>query len=193
MGVAYALETTVVVEIRDPRPRGGPLSVATVGWSLVEVDGADALIHACGVATEPALGARTTYPPGFLAAVADRRATLAVDGDRLALGPWSSVLGAADDDGDGHPGVTVRVEHALLGAGEVYVAQTTTTRLEGAVDADGTARGPATVETAQVVLGASTWWLRLPTRPRPVPDASVFRLIPIAETSCEAVTAAVGR
>lgn len=189
-----ALEIATAVWVRDPRPgAGGPALVHTASWSLGELHGAELTLRACAVSTDPVLGTKTVYPPGFVAAAPVDHTRIERDGDRLAVGPWTSVLGAADTDFDGHPGVTVHVQNVLLGRGDVYISQRSITRLEGVVAPDGTASGRAMVDTAQSLLGASSWWLKIPTSPRPDPDSGRFRLVPIAEGTCAAVAVALRR
>ncbi len=188
-----ALELVTAVRVRDPLPGGGDAVARTTGWSLVERRGDDLVVRACAVTTTPVLGTTTRYSPAFVAAAPVDTTTSTVDGDRFAAGPWTSVFGATDADSDGHPGLTVQVESSLLGRGDVYVTQTSTTRLVGVVSPDGSISGRATVDTVQELHGATAWWLRIPTSPRPDPDASRFRLVPVAEGTCAAVAAALAR
>lgn len=189
-----ALELVTAVRVRDPLPGSAGDAVArTTGWSLVERRGDELVLRACAVETTPVLGTVTRYPPAFVAAAPVDRAVAVVDGDRFAAGPWTSVFGATDADHDGNPGLTVQVENRLLGVGDVYVTQTSTTRLEGVVLPDGTITGRATVDTVQDLLGATSWWLRIPTSPRPDPDAGRFRMVPVPEGTCAAVAAALAR
>ena len=64
-----------------------------------------------------------------------------------------------DQDNDGHPGMTVRVEIMGLITGEVYVAQRNRNRLVGTVVSPGFIQGTIEWEAEQVVLGASSSFL----------------------------------
>lgn len=64
-----------------------------------------------------------------------------------------------DQDKDGHPGMTVRVEIMGLITGEVYVVQRNRNRLVGTVVSPGFIQGTIEWETEQVVLGASSSFL----------------------------------
>ena len=64
-----------------------------------------------------------------------------------------------DQDNDGHPGMTVRVEIMGLIGGEVYVVQRNRNRLIGTVISPGFIRGTIEWETEQVILGASSPFL----------------------------------
>ncbi len=94
-----------------------------------------------------------------------------------------------DQDGDGKPGVTVRVSGLV--SGEIYVAQRAVSSLRGIADAQG-ARGRITFRQEQAILGATRSVLTDPPRSHPEPSRSRFRLLPVAAgTTCEqAVTLA---
>ena len=75
-----------------------------------------------------------------------------------------------DQDNDGHPGMTVRVEIMGLIRGEVYVVQRNRNRLVGTVVSPGFIQGTIEWETEQVVLGASSSFLESEGQGIPDPD-----------------------
>jgi len=75
-----------------------------------------------------------------------------------------------DQDNDGHPGMTVRVEIMGLINGEVYVVQRNRNRLIGTVISAGFIRGTIEWETEQVILGASSPFLASGGQGTPNPD-----------------------
>jgi len=81
-----------------------------------------------------------------------------------------------DQDNDGHPGMTVRVEIMGLISGEVYVVQRNRNRLIGTVVSPGFIRGTIEWETEQVILGASSPFLASGGQgtPDPDPDRNFF-------------------
>jgi len=110
--------------------------------------------------------------------------------ERRIVFPWSTqVLGARlkdpdnealptdvadprvfDQDNDGHPGMTVRVEIMGLISGEVYVVQRNRNRLIGTVISAVFIRGTIEWETEQVILGASSPFLASGGQGTPDPD-----------------------
>ena len=98
-----------------------------------------------------------------------------------------------DQDGDGHPGVSVRI--ALFGfiKGEVYVVQRDWNVLRGATDSLDRIDGLIEWGLEQVILGASNPVLmaRSESRPDPVAEHSYFRTTRIApEMDCATIVAA---
>lgn len=92
-----------------------------------------------------------------------------------------------DADGDGHPGVTVRIEGAV--DGEVYVAQRSWSRLEGQATPN-SIRGALTWQTDQAVLGASSALLSNSPRATPStkPNANTFAAVRVADaTTCSEI------
>ncbi len=75
-----------------------------------------------------------------------------------------------DQDNDGHPGMTVRVEIMGLISGEVYVVQRNRNRLIGKVISPGFIQGTIEWETEQVILGASSPFLASGGSGTPDPD-----------------------
>ena len=78
-----------------------------------------------------------------------------------------------DQDNDGHPGMTVRVEIMGLITGEVYVVQRNRNRLVGTVVSPGFIQGTIEWETEQVVLGASSSFLE--SEGQGIPDSDPKR------------------
>lgn len=117
---------------------------------------------------------RTRIPPAFVAALpvisfpVDLTPTrsgwdYAADFGRQLIG-WDGVgtlpradelARIRDDDGDGHPGLTVLVEAPVVGSGEVYVVQAGRTRVAGAWDGEAWVGSVAIPELRQTVVGAS--------------------------------------
>lgn len=88
-----------------------------------------------------------------------------------------------DTDGDGKPGVTVRV-HGIV-SGEVYVAQRSSSSLEGVKKANGFS-GMVRFQTEESILGASKGALKKHVETRTNPERSFFRMVRVPEsTSCE--------
>jgi len=75
-----------------------------------------------------------------------------------------------DQDNDGHPGMTVRVEIMGLISGEVYVVQRNRNRLIGTVVSAGFIRGTIEWEAEQVIMGASSPFLASGGQGIPDPD-----------------------
>ena len=75
-----------------------------------------------------------------------------------------------DQDNDGHPGMTVRVEVMGLISGEVYVVQRNRNHLIGTVASPGFIQGTIEWETEQVILGASSPFLASGGQGTPDPD-----------------------
>jgi hypothetical protein len=78
-----------------------------------------------------------------------------------------------DQDGDGHPGMTVKVDGIV--SGEVYVIQRTTTRLLGE-RIGASFRGQVIFKNEQKVVGASSVMLNRSPNPKPDLSQSFFRL-----------------
>ena len=153
--------------------------------------------------------ARTLIPDAFVDALpeVDREASLGEDGTytvewltqvhgaRLE-DPEADMLPTAlddprvfDQDGDGHPGLTVRI--GGLVDGEIYVVQRGRDRLSGRF-ADDRVDGRLEWTSEQVVLGADVDLLEMPVPTHPVADpaAHVFALRRLpADADCEFVLA----
>lgn len=78
-----------------------------------------------------------------------------------------------DQDHDGHPGLTVRIDGFV--SGEVYVVQRTRSQFSGRRQGSGF-RGKLKVRNEQHVVGASSRILNRSPNPKPVPAQSYFRL-----------------
>ncbi len=95
-----------------------------------------------------------------------------------------------DQDGDGKPGITVRVAAFGVLTGDVYVVQRFRTRLVGAVVSEHRIEGHVEGVVEQVILGATdaVFLGTLTSRPDPVAERSPFVLVRIdAETSCATI------
>lgn len=96
-----------------------------------------------------------------------------------------------DQDGDGAPGVTVRVSGIV--SGEVHLVQRTKTRFSGAATANGFAGG-IHYELEQNVIGATSSMLKRGPNPVADPNGSAFSLIRVPKnTSCQQAKLAVDR
>lgn len=133
----------------------------------------------CGLSTTEAHSAQITYPAAFLAALppATRvgRLDRAETGAAFTAGPFADVIGARlddpandamptsavdsrvfDQDGDGHPGMTIDISAAgSLVSGSLYLAQRNIQSMEGTVVATDRIEGYLDVEMEQVILGAT--------------------------------------
>ena len=96
-----------------------------------------------------------------------------------------------DQDGDGHPGVTVRVRGIV--SGEVFVVQRGVASLRGQSDATGF-HGSVVFRSEDAVVGASKPVLtrRTPARPDLARSTFMLRRVP-APTDCAAATTLAGR
>lgn len=89
-----------------------------------------------------------------------------------------------DEDGDGHPGVTVRLFGPVDGS--IYVAQRSWNELRGKIADDGqSVRGEVRWSTEQHVLGSTSFWLSSSPSVEPRLRDSHFELRKVSErTSC---------
>jgi hypothetical protein len=184
----YALVEKLPVEVRHPIGFGWARAETTARW-LVDLPATEGDVtwtaKLCDLSTEPTFGAVTTYPSAFVDATPLRvRTARFVDGT-FHSGPFVEKIGGDDDDHDGHPGVTVSIAHPFVGKGEVWIRQEAELSYVGVLD-DAEIRGLVTWEPRQKLLGASTWWLRIPVRQRGR-DAGTFTMTSIADATCEAV------
>lgn len=157
----------------------------------------------CSIAVDSGTSlARTVLPPALRRALPSPSfdANLAVVNGRLTLfqAPAPIVLGARlgrldeplpsevadtrvfDQDEDGSPGVTVRIEGIV--SGEMHLVQRTWVRLDGTLRVDGTFGGIVRHGLTQSVLDATSPFLRSPPRAAPAPAMSWFRLGRIGRT-----------
>ncbi|MBC7221127.1 hypothetical protein H5T55_06655 [Candidatus Bipolaricaulota bacterium] len=153
----------------------------------------------------------TEIPEAFLRSlgIVERTATLKATGDGWQfVEPWPTQVHGArladplndplpttpddprvfDQDGDGKPGITVRVAVLGLISGEVYAVQRLSKLLEGQVVTPDLIRGLITWTNEQVTIGASNPFLNTSGEARvdPVRERSYFVAIRIpAGTSCD--------
>lgn len=131
----------------------------------------------CAVRFEGESLVTTQVPPAVVRSVPPTTRRALLRGDRLVVPPRVEIRGArgldrdaplptrpddpqvADTDGDGRPGVTVRVEGIV--AGHIQLVQRVTTSLEGRVAAD-RIEGRLRLTDEQSVLQASRDTLRTP-------------------------------
>ncbi len=96
-----------------------------------------------------------------------------------------------DQDGDGHPGVTVKITG--VAAGDIYVVQRQKSSYEGTVAADGSMSGPLVDKSDQSVVGASNPLLNSNVATTPDPTKDTVKLVKVAATmDCAALVAGVG-
>lgn len=183
-------------------PLLGQLTTETRARGLVEVarSGQDLTLRetVCGLETSsPTPFVRTTYPRPFQRAVSGnvRKGRLEREGDRIWLKlprAWTTKgadLGRhdtlpddpadprlTDADGDGEPGLTVRIDGLVSGEVRVVTRGWTSARLRVAPDR---LEGPLTWSTKQRVLTVSNRLLfhQPTTAPHPDPKRSWFRML----------------
>jgi hypothetical protein len=179
-GRIYA--TTTAVSVHDvvsteTRMRGGG------SLCSVDVDSGTAFVKTI---LPPALR-RVLPTPTIDASLSTKRGKLAffqsspkvVLGARLAriddpLPTRADDARVVDQDGDGAPGVTVRVEG--IASGDVHVVQRSWATLDGNLLVDGTFGGLVRHGLSQSVIGATSSFLRDPPNATPVASRSWFRL-----------------
>lgn len=197
----FGMLQVVATLVTDPGPFTDDVETATT-TSLVlarwERDGTDVVWTetTCSVEQSAVFDTETSFPDAFVETmpVHTRTGTLSAPetGATLSAGPFTDLVGVNlddpagdalpddpadsrvfDQDGDGEPGVTVHVDQALLGEGDVYVVQRAITTYDGVVVRADRVEGYLRSETEQSVLGASEWWLELEVAPpEPDPDES---------------------
>ncbi len=197
----------------------GDLTSQTRAWTIVTLNqqgqGLEVQEQLCGLQNETLGGAvQTVFPPAFIQAVSGhpRQATLRVRGSRLqyqedrplrvngaqledpkndALPQSSEDPRLKDPDGDGQPGLTVRIEGFV--EGQVYVVQRDASQLRGEVHTNGRLiKGLIRWSAEQSVVGASRDMLNKnpQSRPHPEPKRSYFRMRRIPNNaSCQQVLA----
>lgn len=135
---------------------------------------------------------QTTFPQAFIQAIPPVQVDLRLKGREVRSQPQTLVLGARlddprqetlpnhaqdarvfDQDGDGHPGMTVEVSGLV--SGQVYVVQRSTTELHGKRAGD-RLEGRLKFELDQAVVGASKSMLKQGPDPTPDPSRSFFRM-----------------
>jgi hypothetical protein len=187
----------VTAEVRDG---SAALAVATTvcdlhidnGTELVKTVVPDALVASLPVTEAP--GTLTETPDGLAFA---QPSAVELRGVRLADPAADPLPTSGDDpavwdqDGDGHPGVTMRI--AGLVDGEVYVVQRRTAAFTGAFVGAGADRIEGLVDWTdeQVILGADNPLLESGRRTRPAPpEESTFVMRRVEEgVTCESLRA----
>lgn len=96
------------------------------------------------------------------------------DPSREALPTSASDARVYDQDKDGKPGVTVRVEGIV--SGEIYVVQRSWSELEAVMREDDLFKGYVRFNQEQVILDATKKMLKKPPNSRPDLNRSVFQL-----------------
>ncbi|MFT6146719.1 MAG: hypothetical protein ACJATT_001518 [Myxococcota bacterium] len=203
----YAAHQSVAVQVKNPNPMATSrwTTVRTSAWGFVdtvEMDGGLTYVErTCDVSTSRVFGTTTSYSPAFIASLVSRSRTGRIVGDQLTAGPYVQVIGAdpnasvltadtaLDTDGDGLPGVTISVRQAVMGQGDVYVAQRSTSSFTMVRVGDGWS-GTISNVVEEVVLDATTWWLKADRTSRPHPDSSESTVswVPVgATTTCAEV------
>jgi len=133
-------------------PFKGEVRTRTDTWTIARVEHQDDRItltqEACMVVFKPIAGVKV-----FMDARALPANEFGFDSNGVDL-KGSSVVSWDDEDvdGDGHPGMTVRVDSSVC-SGELYVSNDSRTRARAALDGDAL-RGTARVTIDQRVLGA---------------------------------------
>jgi hypothetical protein len=148
--------------------------------------------------------ASTVIPDAFLASLGEAAAEASIDASAAPerfVQPWTTEVRGArlenpdtdslpttasdprvvDQDGDGKPGLTVRVSALGIFRGDVYIIQRVRTRLVGTLVSPGRIEGLVEWTTEQVTLGATNALFlgNLPSRPDPFPEHSFFVLVRI--------------
>ncbi|MDF1565779.1 MAG: hypothetical protein P1V51_22280 [Deltaproteobacteria bacterium] len=211
----FALEQVSSEIVTNPSPFSNDTAVSSltawlrVRWSREgeEIVWDEAL---CAMRSNEIFGTTTRYPQAFLESIPRRqrsgRLAAAQVGATFEAGPFVDLFGVRltdpasealptgpddprveDSDGDGEPGITVAVEQSLLGSGEVFVAQRSTSSYEGVVVSPDRLEGEVRVITEKTVLGATAGWLESGTEAAPDPDPThnyfIFQAVP-DHTTC---------
>ncbi len=91
-----------------------------------------------------------------------------------------------DEDGDGHPGVTIAIEGMV--SGELYLVQRGCDRFTGEVVSADRIRGTVDWESEQETLDSTSMFLgaKPPSRPHPDEQKSTFEMVRVdGQTNCE--------
>jgi len=160
------------------------------GTDLVQTVVPDALLASLAVLDVPATVSATAEGLAFeQPRFVELRGVRLTNPDTDPLPTDAALPAVFDQDGDGHPGVTMRI--AGLVDGEVYVIQRRTSALSGAfVDTERIA-GRVEWTDEQVVLGADNPLLESERTSRPAPpDDSTFVMQRVPDgTTCETLRA----
>ncbi|MCB9778314.1 MAG: hypothetical protein H6742_07105 [Alphaproteobacteria bacterium] len=169
----------------------GELRTRTDTWVLARIEdrGDHVLVHqtACAMAVRPVAGVRVGMDDDAVRALpaSTFRLDRAADGS-LVGAPWQTGWGADDLDGDGAPGVSVRVRAPLCG-GTLHVASQTTSQARATLDDRGL-RGRLQVEVGQEILGADGPCLKVAAKDTVEQLAGPFAYVPApAGATCDSV------
>lgn len=208
----FAMLQVVATVVTDPGPftddqeQADTTSVLLVDWrregtSLTWTE------TTCSVEQSEVFDTVTSFPDAFVEHLPVRTRTGELSapetGATLTAGPFVDLVSVdledpsgddlpeeADDDRvfdldeDGQPGVTVHIDQAIMGEGDVYVVQRSIARMDGVVVAADRIEGYLESSPEQSVLAASEWWLELdapPPEPDPEPSHSYFVLQQVAD------------
>lgn len=142
--------------------------------------------------------ARTTIPRAFVDALPRATYAVTLTGAAVRMDQGVSTLGfhgsgpvptddadprVLDPDGDGAPGVTVRVKVPVFGEVSMYVVQRGHTVLEGTRSGDRIEGSVKTLELSQHTLGASHKMFAKDGKTRVVDAASTFQMWRVPESS----------
>lgn len=220
----FAMIQVVATLVTDPGPFTDDVqSAQTVSLLLVdwrrEGTAATWTETTCSVEQSEVFDTVTSFPDAFVEHLPVRTRTAELSaaevGASLEGGPYVDLVGVELDDPsgdalpsdegddrvidldeDGHPGVTVHVDQAIMGEGDVYVVQRSTTSLSGVVVAADRIEGYLDSVPEQSVIAASEWWLELeapPPEPDPEEANSYFVLQQVEDgTTCSAIIAQRG-
>lgn len=194
--VGEVVATTRTVLLVDVVPDGDAGHVATQRVCAVTLDSGTELVS-------------TLLPNAAVAAIAPASRAVTTDDATVRFAQLTEIWGAAladpetgalptapddprvvDHEGDGHPGMTVRVSGLL--DGEIYLVQRGRTTLEGTFTTPDTLDGRLTWSQEQVILASDNVLLEnpIPSRVNPDADASYFRSTRVAaELDCAAALA----
>ncbi len=201
----FGMIQVVATLVTDPGPftddveTGLTTSLVLARWERLGTD-ATWTETTCSVEQNEVFDTVTSFPDAFVETmpVHTRVGTLSAPetGATFFAGPFVDLVGVTlddpsgdalpddpddsrvfDQDEDGEAGVTVHVDQAIMGEGDVYVVQRTTTTYEGVIVSGDRIEGYLDSAPEQSVLSASTWWLELdvpPPEPDPEPSHSYF-------------------
>lgn len=176
------------VEGNRDLPLLGTVKTLARTWFLAEVtptpDGGFVLTQRpCHVAFKPVLGVQVEMPVSAIPKLPPSVGTFRPEGADFVAPAWITAWDATDIDGDGHPGLTMRVEAPLCG-GRLYVASQATTRARARMH-NGALEGRVQVEVKQTMLGAQGACLRQFATDETEQVSGWFRLVAVPpETRC---------
>lgn len=200
---ALALRISTIAEA-GWLPKVRSVSTSRVMVDLIAVDGGwRQTTQVCAVDVVGTRLAKITIPDTFVAAIPRKtmyptlvdgrfQADMGLDSVGFVGDVMPATLAdAADWDKDGHPGATVHAKVAVLGGGDVYVAQAAWLLLDGQVK-DGVVEGQLLVRRFdQRTYGGDPEWLGMDTRLTADEKKSSFRMVPVAaDAGCAEVVAA---